>query len=329
MRWIALLLLVLLVGCAPANNNEHKGHTDGKKILFYRNPMNPQITSPVPMKDEMGMDYVPVYAVPAGRQEQEKGAEGEITVTPEEQKLIEVETAGVSFRNLFREIRTVGNIASDPELYVAQEEYLGALKLQDNDFIESGRKKLEILGLNAEQIDQLAKAGKPQGSLILPEDTTWVYITIYENEIGVVKAGVPVEVETVAFPGEMFAGRIAAVSPVLDPMTRSAKARAEIKNPGQKLKPGMYANVTIKVSLGNKLAVADSAVINTGKRTIVVIDKGEGRYLSQDIRLGQKGEGYYEVLGGLKAGDRVVTTGNFLIDSESRLKSVSPGEHQH
>ncbi|MDD5593991.1 MAG: efflux RND transporter periplasmic adaptor subunit, partial [Candidatus Margulisbacteria bacterium] len=307
-------------GCAPAKKAEPMG---GKQVLFYRNPMKPEITSAVPMKDEMGMDYVPVYKKEVGAQA------GEISISPEEQKLIGAKTEQVSRRHLYKEIRTVGTVAYDPELYVAQEEYVGTLGLGDEDLIAAGQRRLRGLGLNEEQIARLQKEGKAQENLILPEDKTWVYITIYENETGLVKADTPVEIDTVAFPGETFTGKIAAVSPVLDPMTRSAKARAEIENPGQKLKPGMYANVTIKVALGNSLAVADEAVINTGKRTIVVMAKGNGQYLSRDVRLGRKAEGFYEVLGGLREGDRVVTTGNFLIDSESRLKSTGGGEHQH
>ena len=206
---------------------------------------------------------------------------------------------------------------------------MGVLSLGDETLIAASRKRLQILGLNAGQIERLGKEGKAQESLILPEDKTWVYITIYENELGIVKPGTQVKIDTVAFPGEVFSGKILAVAPVLDPMTRSAKARAEIKNPNRKLQPGMYANAVIKVDLGNQLAVDEEAVINTGKRTLVVVAKGGGNYFSQDVRLGQKAQGYYAVLGGLKEGEMVVTTGNFLIDSESRLKSSAGAEHQH
>ncbi|MBI5078805.1 efflux RND transporter periplasmic adaptor subunit, partial [Candidatus Saganbacteria bacterium] len=295
-----LLLGFGLVGCAPSQKSGHEGHAQGGKILFYRNPMHPQITSPVPMKDEMGMDYIPVYEKEAGAEE------GEISITPDEQELIGVKTEPVGRRPLHKEIRAVGTVAYDPELYVAQEEYLGAIGLEDESLLEAGRRRLQILGLSEAQIEKLQKEGKAQENLILPEDQTWVYIAIYENETGLVKVGTQVEIDTVAFPGEVFSGKIAAVSPVLDPMTRSAKVRAEIKNPGQKLKPGMFANATVKITLGNRLAVNEEAVINTGKRTMVVVSKGGGNCLSREIKLGQKAEGYYEVLGGLKEGERVV-----------------------
>lgn len=323
-NWILVigLLVILIVGCAPVKKEEHKGHLESKKILFYRNPMDSRITSPVPMKDSMGMDYVPVY-------EQEKGAEGGINVSPEEQKLIGVKAGPVERRHLYKEIRTVGTIAYDPDLFVAQEEYIGALGLQDDSLVETSKNRLKLLGLNDEQIDKLRKEGKAQENLILPQERTWVYITIYENEMGIVKVGTLVEIDTVAFPGEIFLGRIAAVSSVLDPASRSAKARAEVKNPEEKLKPGMYANVKIKIDLGDRLAIDEEAVINTGKRTMVVVSGGNGNYFSREVKLGQKAEGYFEVLGGLKQGEMAVTTGNFLIDSETRLKSTVGLEHQH
>ena len=316
---ILVFSILFVSGCAPAKKEEHKGHAETKKVLFYRNPMNPQITSQVPMKDEMGMDYIPVY-------ENEVGKKGEISVSPEGQNLIGVKTEKVMFQYLHKEIRTVGNIAYDPDLYVAQQEYAGALELKDESLIEASKKRLEILGLSKKQIEELET---PQPGLILPEDKIWAYITVYEYEMGLVKEGLPVEIEAVAYPGEKFAGKIIAVSAVLDPMTRSAKARAEINNPGHKLKPSMYVNVKIKVSLGNKLALPEEALMDTGKRKIVVVADGADKFISKDVIVGQKAEGYYEVIDGLKEGDVVVTSGNFLIDSESRLKSAAGAEHQH
>jgi multidrug efflux pump subunit AcrA (membrane-fusion protein) len=311
----SLLLVIFIAGCAPSKK------VDEKKVLFYRNPMNPEITSPVPMKDQMGMDYLPIY-------EENIAGEG-VRISSEQQKLIGVKTEKVAFRNLFKEIRTVGVIAYDPELYVAQEEYLSMLDLKDENLIEAARQKLKILGLNDAQIERLEKEGKAQLALILPQDKTWVYIPVYEHDLALVKAGMPVEIETVAFPGEKFSGKIVAVASVLDPMTRSVKARAEIENPDQKLKPAMYANVKIKVVLGKKLAVVEEAVLQTGKRSVVVLAGEGGNYFSREVKLGQKAAGYYEVLEGLREGERVVTTGNFLIDSEARLKSAAPTQHQH
>lgn len=312
-----LLLVVSFLGCAPAKKEVQK---DGKKVIFYRNPMNPQITSPVFMKDEMGMDYIPVYA-------EEIAGEG-IKISSEQQKLIGVKTEKIAFRNLFKEIRTVGTVAYDPELYVAQQEFIGALDLNAAGLIEAAKTRLGILGLSEAQINELIKTKQAQTNLILPEGRSWIYITIYEYESGLIKKGLPIEIETVAYPGEKFEGKIAAVSSVLDPMTRSIKVRAEVNNPENKLKPGMYADAVIKVDLGRKLALPEEALIDTGKRKVVVIISGADNFISRAVKIGQKAEGFYAILGGLKAGETVVTAGNFLIDSESRLKSAAPAEHK-
>lgn len=323
--------------------------TKGKKLLYYRHPMKPGVSSPVPMKDEMGMDYVAVYEGEAA------GGEG-IYISPERQQLIAVKKERAEKRKLTYQILTVGKVAYDPQLYVAQEEYLQALKTQSalsrssiaeqsNSLVEASLRKLLLLGMSKEQIEELAKQNSPQGNLYLPtkENTVWVYMTIYEYEIGMIKQGLPVEIEAIAYPGEVFQGKIMAITPVLDAMTRSVQARAEVDNPQGKLKPEMFVNVKIAVDLGEKLAVSEEAVINTGKRALVVVTNNQGNFFSKEVKLGYKAEGYYEVLEGLQEGDIVVTSGNFLIDSESRLQSaVSPapgsegesqeaasGEHRH
>ncbi len=327
-----------------------KGHTladsggepakKAKKIIYYRNPMNPQVTSPVPMKDQMGMDYVPVYEEGAGAEE------GGISINSERQQIIGVKKEKVEKRKLTHQIFTVGRVAYDPGLYVAQEEYLQALKAkekisesalplikeQTESLVEAAKRKLMLLGMNEETIEELAREGKPQESLYLPvkEKTVWVYMTIYEYEIGLIKEGLPVEIDAVAFPGEVFKGEIVAITPVLNSETRSIQVRAEIENPDNKLKPEMFVNAKIKVDLGEKLAVPETAVLDTGLRKIVYLAR-EGDILeARDVTLGQKAEGYYEVLDGLKEGDVVVTSGNFLIDSESKLQSAVQGsEHKH
>ncbi len=311
--------------------------TKGKKILYYRNPMNPEITSPVPMKDSMGMDYIPIYEEEAGAEE------GGIYISPERQQFIGVKKEKVEKRRLTRQILTVGRVAYDPVLYIAQEEYLQALKTQNalssssikeqsNSLLEAAERKLLLLGMSKEQIEGLSKEKKPQGNLYLPtkENTVWVYTTIYEYEIGLIKEGIPVEIESIAFPGEIFTGKITSITPVLDPMTRSVQARVEVENPDNKLKPEMFVNVRINVDLGERLTVSEEAIINTGKRTIVVVTNDKGNFFSRDVKLGESAEGLYEVLEGLSEGEIIVTSGNFLIDSESRLQSaISGSEHKH
>jgi len=301
-----------------------------RKILYYRNPMNAEITSPAPMKDSMGMDYVPVY------EEETPSIKTGIYMSQEKQQMIGVKKEKVEKRKLAYQILTVGKVAYDPGLFIAQEEYLQAIKArgrisdsalglvkeQTDSMVSASRKKLLLLGMNEQEIDALEKNNKSQENLYLPsadDSKIWVYITIYEYEIGLIKEGQSVEFDSVAFPGEVFTGVIAAIAPVVDSQTRSIQARVEVDNFEHKLKPQMFVNAKISVDLGEKLAVSEDAVLDTGTRKIVYVVK-EGDILEQkEIKTGQNAEGFYEVLDGLNEGDVVVTGGNFLVDSESRL----------
>jgi membrane fusion protein, copper/silver efflux system len=128
----------------------------------------------------------------------------------------------------------------------------------------------------------------------------------------------------------VFKGRIIAITPVLNEQTRAIRVRAELQNPEHKLKPQMFVNARINVDLGEKLAVPETAVIDTGVRKIVYLVKQDDTFQQRDVTLGQKALGYFAVLDGLREGDAVVTSGNFLVDSESKLKgAISSGEeHQ-
>ena len=309
-----------------------------RKLLYYRNPMNPQATSPVPMKDSMGMDYVPVY-----EEETPTATYGGATVTisPERQQMIGVKTEPVKIMDLTKVVRVSGKIAYDPELAVTQEEFVQALNVQDNvkdsplqdvidrakSLTEAARNKLKLLGMSDDQIAALETSRKAETNLYLPGkgENVWAYINVYEYEIGFIKVGDSVDIEAVAYPGEKFTGKVVSISPVLDPNTRTNQVRVEVPNPDSKLKPEMFVNALIKESLGSKLAVPEAAVLDTGLRKIVYLSEENNVLESREVTLGQKAENYYEVLGGLKEGDVVVTSGNFLVDSESKLKSPSQG----
>jgi Cu(I)/Ag(I) efflux system membrane fusion protein len=137
-----------------------------------------------------------------------------------------------------------------------------------------------------------------------------------------------VHVTAKSLPGRIFMGNLAAIDTVLDETTRSLKIRVAVKNQDGALKPNMYVNALIESSLGAKLSVPEEAVMDTGDKQIVFVDKGNGVFASRPVVIGQRSEGYIEILKGLKAGDQVVTSGNFLIDSESKLKSTGGG-HAH
>ena len=150
----------------------------------------------------------------------------------------------------------------------------------------------------------------------------WILADIYEYELSFVKIGQQAAVTLSYDPGIVLTGHVGFVYPTLDAKTRTAKVRFELDNPDETLKPDMYANVELRVNLGTKLAVPQEAVIESGQNHLAFIHHGGGRLEPRLIKTGVKTGEYYEVLAGLKEGDHVVTSANFLIDSESRLKSV-------
>jgi multidrug efflux pump subunit AcrA (membrane-fusion protein) len=131
-----------------------------------------------------------------------------------------------------------------------------------------------------------------------------------------------VQVDTLAYPGETFQGKIVSLTPLLQAATRTLKARALVDNPEGKLKLEMFANVRIDYDLGEKLAVPEDAVMHAGARDIVFVADANGYFTPKTVKLGTKAQGYYEVLQGLAANEEVVTSGNFLVDSESKLNAV-------
>ncbi|MBI1951798.1 MAG: efflux RND transporter periplasmic adaptor subunit, partial [Acidobacteria bacterium] len=150
----------------------------------------------------------------------------------------------------------------------------------------------------------------------------WVVASVYEYELPYVRAGQPATMTLSYLSGRVFRGRVGLVSPVLDAATRTVQVRLEFPNPDLTLKPEMYADVELVGDLGERLAVPESAVLATGTRDIVFVAKGEGTFEPREVRLGLRTSDAVEVLEGLAEGDTVVTSGNFLIDSESRLKSA-------
>lgn len=351
--------MIFLLGAAAgldfkgeASTREEKKE---RKILYYRNPMNPSITSQIPAQDQMGMDYIPVYGeekavLPSAANQQERI----VKLSARDVSLIGVISEPAIMRHLFKDIRTAGRVAYDPELYIAQEELIQAVKARErlekseisaikgraDALIEAAKLKLRLNGLSQEQIDELLLRKEADRSLIISDKENpyvWVYADVYEYELSWVKVGQAVKVTTVAFPGEEFSGRIAAIDPVLNSMTRSLRFRVKIGNPELKLKPQMYADIFIESYLTDKdnlhimpLAVPKGAVLDTGMRKIVYLDLGNGLYSGREVEAGPEASSYvdgqkksfYPIVNGLKNGDRVVTNGNFLIDSQSQISGI-------
>lgn len=268
-------------------------------------------------------------------------------VSPEKQQLIGVKTDKVIYRPLSKIIRTVGRVAFDPELYKAQQEYIEALNTLEavlgsgqeeviqraNALVEAAELKLQLQGLSVKQIEELKERKENDESLLissLDSVYTWVYATVYEYELEWIKLGQEAEISAAAYPGKKFTGTVVAIDPVFDALTRSVRARIKVKNVDALLKPDMYVDVQLHSDLGVSLAVPKEAIIDSGIRKIVFVSLAGGFLKPLEIKTGVSTEEYAQVLEGLKEGEMVVTSGNFLIDSESKLKSALEGAgHQH
>jgi Cu(I)/Ag(I) efflux system membrane fusion protein len=217
-----------------------------------------------------------------------------------------------------------------------------------DSLLESAHRRLALWDISEDQIGELQKSRRPKRSLTLYSPTTgfvikkdvlqgmkvmpdkelytiadlstvWVNADIYEYELAQVRVGQKATINLSYFPGKIFNGKVAWIAPVLDEKTRTAKVRLEFPNRDFILKPEMYANAEIEIDGGRKLAVPDEAVLDSGLRKVVFLDKGEGRFEPAEVQTGNKFDGYYEIVAGLSPGERILASASFLLDSESRL----------
>ena len=151
----------------------------------------------------------------------------------------------------------------------------------------------------------------------------WVYAAIFQNQIGQVKVGDPVEVTVDAYPGRVFQGAVDFIWEAIDPTTRTARVRCSFTNPERLLKLGMYVAVAITPHLGRGLVIPDTGVLRTGTHNIIFIDRGDGYLTPTEVELGPHLDHSFQVLKGLETGERIVSSANFLIDSESQLQAAA------
>ena len=218
--------------------------------------------------------------------------------------------------------------------------------------LDAAKERLRLWDISDEQIKKIETTGKPirtltiyspvsgyvlqkmavQGMRVMPGEklfdvvdlsSVWVVSDIYEYELPLIKVGQTARISLSYFPGKEFSTRVDYVYPALAGETRTAKVRFTIPNPDGVLKPQMFTNVEIKIDLGNRLTVPAEAVIDTGVRQIVYVDKGEGYFEPREVTTGLKVDELVEVTGGIKAGEKVASSANFLIDSEAQLKGVT------
>ena len=361
-----------------------------RKILYYRNPMGLPDTSPVPKKDSMGMDYIPVYA-------DEHDEPGTVKVSLDKVQRIGVTTEKVEVRAVSRGVRGVGTVQHDeslltivtvrsdgyieklfvnktgqhvekgeplfrfysPQIQLAQADLMVAVRTHGKDSgaggdLEGAKQKLRNLDVPEARIDEVRKSmtnprtidwASPatgdiiekaviEGQRVAAGDElfriadhcrVWVVAEVAEADIGMVKVGTRATVTLRAFATEPHEGVVTFIYPeMMKPETRTVSVRIELPNPDGQMKVGMYADVVFHSdSEGAPVAaVPDSAVIDSGTRQVVLVAKGDGRFEPRVVKLGRRGEGYAEILEGLKPGEEVVTSANFLIDAESNLKAA-------
>jgi Cu(I)/Ag(I) efflux system membrane fusion protein len=251
-----------------------------------------------------------------------------------------------------------------PDFVAAQEEYLAARRLQAEGMpgiADAARQRMRLAGMTEEQIQAVERSGKVNARVTVtaPESavvaelvaregmavsagaalfklngagSAWVFADVAEGASGALAAGTKVQLRATALPGEVLEGRVSAVLPDIDPSTRTRKVRIELPNPGMRLVPGMFANVSFASPAARNVLLAPAeAVIRTGKRNVVFLESGEGRFEPVEVELGAESRGQVEILSGVKAGQRVVTSSQFLVDSEASLRGVearmaAPGE---
>jgi Cu(I)/Ag(I) efflux system membrane fusion protein len=217
--------------------------------------------------------------------------------------------------------------------------------------VESAKERLRLWNISDEQIADLEKTRKPQETLtfyspfkgvvqdllvdqgrrimvgdhlvdIADLSVVWVWAQFYQDELPLLKKGLPISLTTSSYPGEKFDGKISVVDPFINDALRMGRVRIDVGNPDFKLRPDMYVDADLTLDMSEGVAVPVDAVLPTGLHNIVFVDKGGGKLEPRFIELGRKYGDFYEVKGGLKEGERVVTSANFLIDAEAKVQGA-------
>ena len=354
------------------------------KIRFYRNPMGLPDKSPVPKKDSMGMDYIPVF-------EGDEDESGIIKISPGKVQRTGVRSVPATRRTITQILRAPGIVALDERLITVlsaradafvenvatvttgdavkrnqplvtlfSTEFANAAALFISELVidsrgvttGGARKRLENLGVPPEEIAEIERTRKippnmvwraPRDGIVLERNVVpgmkmasgttlfriadatrlWVLADVPELGLASLRVGAEATVRVRHRPDLTFAGKISLIYPQVNLETRTARIRIELANPDLLLLPNMYVDVEIAAGDDtDRIALPESAVIDSGTRKIVLLDHGEGRFEPREVKTGRRGNGFVAILDGVKEGEKVVTAANFLIDAESNLKAA-------
>lgn len=371
---------------APADTMTAEAKAE-RKIKYYRNPMGLPDTSPVPKKDSMGMDYIPVYKGEDTDDSSVKLSPGKIQrtgaksapvvrqairsiirapgVVKEDERRVSVvalrfegfveSVVNVTTGDHVHKGQALMNVYS-PALSSAAAEYLSAINAgATGRDLKGARRRLENLATPDTAIKELERTREislsipwlsPQDGEIIERNAVngmragpgdvlfriadhqlvWVLIDVAERDLPQIIVGTKVTIRPRGLAGRTFTGDVSLIYPHLMTQTRTARIRVELPNPDEALRPEMYVDAEIETATPDPvLAVPDSAVLDSGTRQAVLIDKGDGRFEPREVKLGRRGGGYVEITDGVAEGDAVVTSANFLIDAESNLKAALKG----
>lgn len=365
------------------------------RILYYRNPMVMTDTSPVPKKDAMGMDYIPVY--------EGENEFGIVTVSPQRIQMLGVKTARVELRtSLSRIVQATGTIQADesrlavvttkfdgvvekllvsttgapvgageplarvwiqtpdiatqmgPDVITRQIDLVIALQDKNPTAIAEADNVLRLYGIPESAIAEIHRTERatrsvtitaPRSGIILEKpaiegmrfntgeplfkiadlSSVWLMVAVQEQDLGALRVGEPITASLVAYPGRIFTGKVDFIYPTLTANTRTGQVRIVLPNKDGLLRESMYATVRIDtpISSGGQVAVIpDSAILNSGTRQVVLVARGQGRFEPRAVHIGAQGDGYTQILDGVKVGEEVVVGANFLIDAESNLRAA-------
>lgn len=326
---------IVIIACRDAG--APKSSSDREKISHYTCPMHPHIHADKPGECPIcHMSLVPVYKDGNGSTDSAPTSDSKhegpsVKISTERQQTIGITTEPVKRRGLTKVIRTVGEVAYDPILAVAQKEFVEIVK--NIPSLKKGAiSRLKLMGMSDEEIKALGEKRKTDSSLYLPSKggPMWVYAPLYRHEVPLVETGQKATLGLLATQ-ERLEGIVRGIEPILNDMTRSAKARIEIKAASEQIRPGVFLDTRIEIPLGEKIAVPKSAVINTGTRQIVFVVHDGTHFQSREVAVGTETEDYWTVESGLEEGEIIATSSVFMIDSEAQLKAAVAGSggHQH
>lgn len=359
---LTILLLIIIIIFAfnqirkhasqPSHSMREALDTAGqRKIMYYTCGMHPGVKVD-PKEYEKGNTQCPICnmaLIPVYSEEKTsdtiKERQISVSLRPQEISRAGIKTFTVRFVPLVKEIRTVGIVAYDPGLRAAEEEYIQALitheKISQSAFngaqkrakeiLDAAEIKLERLGLTEEWIKELEENRVVHRNLILPDAFMWVYADIYEYEALWPEIGDTVEITASIKPSVVFEGEIKGIEPVIYEKARTMKLKILVENEDYLLKPNMYVDVYTKSDLGRILSIPKSAVLDTGKRKIVYVGLGDGKFQLREVVIGPSAQGlvdgkkidFYPLVEGIKEGEEVVVKGNFLINSQSQLGTAA------